>query len=95
MNKNKNVKGNFHSRITLKDVFEYAENHEKAIFGVGHKLTLTRNRNDAVLDKAAGIGDARVLIDLFHWYVPHYTPSLQKQGILIKQIISNAATELR
>ena len=37
------------------------------------------------LDKAAGIADARIKIDHIHWYVPHYTPSIQQQGILFKQ----------
>ena len=34
-------------------------------------------------------------IDHFHWYVPHYTPSIQQQSILSKQILSKTPTELR
>ena len=37
------------------------------------------------LDKAAGIADARIKVDHIHWYVPHYTPSIQHQGILFEQ----------
>ena len=52
---NKNVKGKFHLRIMLKDVFGFAEHQEKATFGLGYKLTLTRNKDEAVIDKVAGI----------------------------------------
>ena len=44
----------------LKDVFGFAEQQEEATYGLGYKLTLTRNKDDAVLDKAAGIADARI-----------------------------------
>ena len=40
---NKNVKGKYHLRIMLKDIFGFAEHHEKVTYGLGYKLTLTRN----------------------------------------------------
>ena len=55
----------------LKDSFGFAEHHEKDIYGLFCKLTLAGNKNDAVIDKAAGIADARIKIDHIHWYVPH------------------------
>ena len=76
MTDNKNLKGKFHLRIMLRDVFGFAEHQEKATYGLGYKLTLTRNKDDAVIDKACGIADARIKIDHIHWYVPHYTPSI-------------------
>ena len=74
---NKNVKGKYHLRIMLKDVFGFAKHKEKATYGLGYKLTLTRNKVEAVIDKAGGIADARIKIDHIHWYVAHYTPSIQ------------------
>ena len=41
MTTNKNVKGKFHLRIMLKDVFGFAEGQEKATYGLGYKITLT------------------------------------------------------
>ena len=79
----------------LKDVFGFAEHREKTTYGLGYKLTLIRNKNDAAVDKAAGIADARIKIDHIQWYVPHYTPSIQQQGILSRQILSKTPTELR
>ena len=79
---NKTVKGKYHLKILLKDVFGFAECHEKATYGLGYKLTLTRVKDDAVIDKAGGIADARIGFDHIHWYVPHYTPSIQQQSIL-------------
>ena len=91
----KNIKAKYHVKFMLKDVFGFAEHQEKATYGLGYKLTLTRNKDDAVTDKAGGIADARIRIDHIHWYVPHYTPSIQKQSTLSKQILSKTATELR
>ena len=71
----------------LKDVFGFAKRKEKPTFGLGYKLTMTRNKGEAVLDKAADIADARTEIDHIHWYVPDYTSSLQQQGILSEQIL--------
>ena len=79
----------------LKDVFGFAEHQEKATYGLGCKLTLTRNKDGAVIDKAGGIADARIRIDHIHWYVPHYTPSIQQQSTLSKQFLSKTPTELR
>ena len=73
----------------------FAEHQEKATFGLGYKLTLTRNKDEAVIDKVAGIGDARIKIDHIHWYVPHYIPSMSQQAIMSKQILNNKPTELR
>ena len=92
---NKNIKGKYHGKIMLKDVFGFAEHQEKATYGLGYKLTLTRNNDDAVIDKAGGIADARIRIDHIHWYVPHYTPSIQQQSTSSKQILSKTPTELR
>ena len=64
----------------LKDVFGFAECHRKVTYGLGNKLTLTRKKDDAVIDKAGGIADARIKTDHIHWYVP-YIPSVQQQAI--------------
>ena len=95
MTNNKNVKDKFHLRIMLKDVFGFAECQEKATYGLGYKLTLKRNKDEAVIDKVAGIADARIKIDHIHWYVPHYIPSMSQQAIMSKQILNKTPTELR
>ena len=82
---NKNTKSKNHLRIMLKDVFGFAECLEKTTYGLGYKLTLTRKKDDGVIDKAVGIAEARIKIDHIHWYIPHYTPSIQQQRILSKK----------
>ena len=79
----------------LKDVFGFAESQEKATYGFGYKLTPTRNKDEAVIDKVAGIADARFKIDHILWYVPHYTPSMSQEAIMSKQILNKTPTELR
>ena len=79
----------------LEDAYGFAENQDKCTFGLGYKLTLTRNKDEAVIEKVLGIAGARIKIDHNHWFVPHYIPSIKQQGILSKQILSKTPTELR
>ena len=84
-----------HVRILLKDIFGFAKHQEKATFGLSYKLNLTRNKDEAVIDKVAVIVEAKIKIDHIHWYVPHYTPSMSQQGIVSEQILNKTPTELR
>ena len=92
---NKHVKGKYHLRIMLKDVFGFAECQEKGTCGLYYKLTLTRNKDEALIDEAVGIVDARTRIDQIDWYVPHCTSSLDQERILTKQIVNKIPTQLR
>ena len=57
-------------RIYLKDIFGFAEHQEKATYGLGYKLPLTRNSDNAVLNKtnATAIGKRKltVLFGMYH-----------------------------
>ena len=90
---NKTQKGKFHVRIYLKVIFGFAEYQEKATYGLGYKLTLTRNSDNAVLNKGNAINNGKTKINAIEWYVPHYTPSLQQQTLLSKQILNKTSTE--
>ena len=90
---NKNQKGKHHVRIYLKDVFGFAEYQEKGTYGLGYRLTLKRNTDNAVLNKANGINNGKIKINAIEWYVPHYTPSIQQQSILSKQILNKTPTQ--
>ena len=68
---------------------------------MGYKLTLHRNSDNHVLSHRAGANDAanlasagRDIIDDISLYVPHYTPNISNQKLLLGHIDSNAATEL-
>ena len=82
-----------HVRIMLKDVSCFKEHQEKATFGLGHKLTLTRNNNVAVLDKTGKLPDARSKIDNIHWYLLHYTPSISQHVTLFEPILRKTPIE--
>ena len=92
---NKNINGKYHVRIYLKDIFGYAEYQQKATYGLGYKLTLTRNTDNAVLNKTNAINNGKVKSNAIEWYVPHYTPSVQQQSILSKQILNKAPTQIQ
>ena len=66
----------------LKDNFGSAEHQKRATYGLGYRVTLARNKDDAVLDKAPGRSDARIKTDNIHWYVTHYTLTTSQQGML-------------
>ena len=36
---NKNIKGEYHLRIYVRDIFGFAEHQEKGTYGLGYKLT--------------------------------------------------------
>ena len=59
---NKNQNGKYHVRIYFKKVFGFAEHQVKATFGLGYKLTLTRNTDNSVLnnDNATNIVKIRI-----------------------------------
>ena len=92
---NKTQKGKYHVRIYLKDVFGFAEYQEKGTYGLGYKLTLTRNTDNAGLNKANGINNGKSRINALEWYVPHYTPSMQQQSILSDQILNKKPTQIQ
>ena len=92
---NKSQKGKYHVRIYLKDVFGFAEYQEKGTCGLGYKLTLTRNSDNAVLNKANAINNGKIKINALEWYIPHYTPSMQQQAILSKQILNKTPTQIQ
>ena len=91
----KSQKGNYHVRIYLKDVFGFAEYHEKGTYGLGYKLTLTRYTDNDVLNKANAIKNGKIKTNAIEWYVPHYTPSIQQQSLLSKQFINKTPTQLQ
>ena len=92
---NKNLKGKYHVRIYLKDIFGYAEHQEKATYGLGYKLTLTRNTDNAILNKDNATILGKVKIIAIEWYIPHYTASMSQQALLSNQIVNRIPTELQ
>ena len=58
----KNIKGKYHPRIFLRDIFGFAEHQQTAIYGPGYKLTLTRNTDNAVLNKNNATKNAKIKI---------------------------------
>ena len=80
---NKNIKGKYHVRIYLRDIFGFAEYQEIATYGLGYKLTLTRNSDNAVLNKDKAVNNGKIKINTLDWYILHYTPSLDEYNKLM------------
>ena len=98
---NGTTKGNYHVIVYLKNVVGFAEYQDNCTYGLGYKLTLQRNSDIRVLSHRAGVDKAailalagRVIIGDISLYVPHYTPNLSNQKLMLGHVVSKAATEL-
>ena len=58
INNNKDIKGKYHVTIMLKDIFSFAEHQEKGTYVLDYILTLTRNSDNAVLNKVNAANNA-------------------------------------
>ena len=59
------------------------------------KLTLTRNSDNAVLNKTNATAIGKIKINSIELNVPHYTASLEEKGLLMKQITDKIPIELQ
>ena len=66
----------------LRDDVGFVEHQDKACYGLRYKLTLTRNNDNAVLNKAPGIANAKNNFSNLNWYVPHHTHSISQEVFL-------------
>ena len=94
LNNNKTQKGEYHLRIYLEDVFGFTEHQQVGTFGLGYNLTLTRNTDNAILNKDNATNNAKIVINSIEWYVPHYVPSLEEYNKLMDQIYKKTPTNL-
>ena len=94
LSNNKNIKGKYHTRIYLRDVLGYAEHQKKATYGLGYRLKLTRNSDNAVFNKDNTVVLGRVKINSLDWYVPHYTVNLEEYTKLMTHIQKKTPTLL-
>ena len=73
---NRNIERKYLVRFYLKDIFGFAEQQEIATYRLGCELTLTRNVDNAVVNKDNATKIGRIKINAIEWYVPQYTASV-------------------
>ena len=56
---------------------------------------MTRNNDNVVLNKGNAINIGKIKINAIEWYVPRYTPSIQQQSILSKQVLNKTPTQIQ
>ena len=80
--------------IKLKDVFGFVDQENKT-YGLGYSLTLKRNhRKITFFTTTAGADAAKKGIKNIGWYIPHYTPSLENQSIVMDRLLDKDTREL-
>ena len=101
MSNSEQTKGIYLVRIFLIDVVVFAGHQYKCSIGLGYKLTLQRNSDNHVLSHPAQAKDAinialadRVSRDDISLYMPHYTPSLSNQNLMLGHTVSKTPTQL-
>ena len=90
---NKTEKGTFFVRIKLKDLFGFAD-QEKITYGLGYSLTLKRKNNNDPIIRDNVVDAAKINIKDISWYIPHYTPSMENQQLVMDQVIDKDPTEI-
>ena len=98
---NKTTEGCYHVRSFLKTVFGFAEHEDNCSYGLGYKLTLQWNCDNHILGHSTGANDGanvvlagRIPIDDMSLYVPHYTPNISNQKIMLGHFVYKVATHL-
>ena len=90
----KNFKGKYHLRVWFRVIFGFAKHQETATYGPAYKFTLTRNTDNAVLNKANATNNAKIKINSLEVCVPHYTLSLNEYNIIMNQIKNKTPTSI-
>ena len=67
----------------------------KSTNGLGYKLILTRNSDNAILNKNNATTIGKIKINSPDWYVLHYTASIDQERVTMKQIIDKIPPELQ
>ena len=95
LTKYKNIKGKYHVKNMLEDLFSFSEHQEKAFYGFGKRLVLTGNTDKSNLNKANATNIGKSKINSIEWYVPQYIGSISQLAILSKHILRKTPTELQ
>ena len=55
----------------LREIFGFAEHQEKATYGLGDKITISRITDYSVLNKTNATNNTKTNIIGFQWFLPH------------------------
>lgn len=78
--------GSFTFIIPFSHIFSFGE-YNKAIFGVKHSLSLTRNTSDNLaISRANGVPDGKIKLSNITWRVPQVIPEVGVRSNLLKMI---------
>ena len=89
---NSDPRGTFSFKIPLKHIFGFCEDYDKAVYGLKHNLTLTRNDDNDAIFRAANdavgnaIANGKVILSKVSWFMPHVTPADKDKMELYKII---------
>ena len=80
-------------RTKLRDLFGNAV-QEKYCYEIGYSLTLKRNNRKDPIIRDNGVDAAKIGINDIGWDIPHYTPCIEYQQIVLNQLLDKDPTIL-
>ena len=79
----------------LKVFLNFAVHQERGTYGPGYRLTLSRNSDNALLNKGNALNNAKIICNNIDWMLPTFKPNLEQQNVIMNQIEKKMAIELR
>lgn len=79
-------RGTFSIRIPLSHWFGFADDFDKALYGMKHQLTLERTGDDNAIFRDGGVDAGKITLNKVSLWIPHITPSLEIKNDYAKLI---------
>ena len=70
-----NPKGTFSFAIPLKQIFCFAEDYDKIVYGFTQRLTVIRKADSDAIFRADGVDAGKNNIEKIAWFMPHVLPA--------------------
>ena len=83
---NSRPRGSFSFKIPLKHIFGFCEDYNKAVYGLKHALTLTRNDDNDAVFRANAADAGKITLSEISWFMPHVMPADKDEMDLYKII---------
>ena len=86
--------GQFSFVYELENMFGFAEDYDKVMYGLQHKLSLVRKGDNDAIYKVGTLDDAKIELSKVAWMMPRVHPSDAKRFELYKQISSKLEVDV-
>lgn len=79
-------RGHLHILLPVSKIFPFCKSNQHVFRGVKHRITLTLNNANRLIQKAAGVDDGKIYVEDMEWIIPYVEPSLSVMSKLETQL---------